>query len=310
LRQAVSRKESVKTAIDGITWEEKSIHAPERAINNRVIQSKFGEHFMVLSSAENSKSDGYILLTHSSGSAVQMDEHGSILIKSQGDKQNVTEGWEYNYIGSTQHNFIKDDWTLRVDSGSGKIFINGDLDIECENFNLTSRGKMVLNAGDGIDVIGARVGIASRADNVDIVAYKKLKTLSGDITTMKSIMDFYIESVTTTNLLSALSTTIESGDEINILSTNDTKIKSSQKLHMIGKTNIYADSEGTIRFAEGLSESAAAVIPTLEVAAAKKLSDPPGRRLFSGYKTGSTKGQLSKPNIASSTSIVDDEVPL
>jgi len=312
LRQAVSRKESVKTAIDGITWEEKSIHAPERAINNRVIQSKFGEHFMVLSSAENAKSDGYILLTHSSGSAVQMDEHGSILIKSQGDKQNVTEGWEYNYIGSTQHNFIKDDWTLRVDSGSGKIFINGDLDIECENFNLTSRGKMVLNAGDGIDVIGARVGIASRADNVDIVAYKKLKTLSGDITTMKSIMDFYIESVTTTTLRSALSTSIESGFQLNILSLNDTKI-TAQKLHMIGTTNIYADSFGTIRFAEGLSLPATPAIPTLEVAAVKKLPDPPGRRLFSGYKTGSTKGQLSKPNIASSTSIVDDvddEVPL
>ena len=306
IKQQSSKRKDIPTSIEGATWNERSVYTPERNHNNRVLQSKFGENFIVLSSREDESESGYILISHSSGSAVQMDEHGSILIKSLGDTHNVTEGWEYNHVGSTQHNFIQDDWTLRVDSGSGKVYINGDLDIECENFKVTSRGKMEFNAGEGIDLIGARVGIASRVDNVDIVASQKIKTFSGDLTTIKSATDLYLESVASTNVISALSTNLSSGNEINISSVNDTKITSLQRLHMIGTTNIYADSSGTIRFAEGLSSSATLTIPTLDIAALRKLSDPPGKKLPSGYKSGSSKGPVPKPEISKSTSIVDE----
>ena len=64
-------------------WEEPDIFMPSRSMNTVVFQSKKGGNSIVVND-EGINGEGYLLITHRSGSVVQIDEHGTVLIKSMG----------------------------------------------------------------------------------------------------------------------------------------------------------------------------------------------------------------------------------
>jgi hypothetical protein len=84
-----------------------------------------------------------------------------------------------NRTEKDMHTVVGNDWTLKVERGSGKVFINGDLDIECENFNVVARSVANINAGVAVNVSAGRVGILSTADDVNITAVNDLKMKAG-----------------------------------------------------------------------------------------------------------------------------------
>ena len=177
---------------NGDTFDEPPIMTPERNLDNRVIKSKNGDNFLVLCDPVENESGDFILLSHSSGSVFQIDPNGTIFVKAFGDKYNSTEGLEFNNVQGSQHSNIKEDWTLKVETGSGKVWINGDLDIECENFNVTARNTANIKAAIKTNISGGGVGLFATSDDVNIVAYDNIKNKSGN---PLSTGGFYVQSL-------------------------------------------------------------------------------------------------------------------
>ena len=176
--QAAAVKGGIKSAIEGQDWNEPPIISPEKNLDNTIYTSKNDNNYVVLSDSR--EGDGtYILISHASGSAIQIDSHGTILVKSFGDTYNSSEGFTLNRTELDSHTNVGDDWSLRVERGSGKIWINGDLDIECENFNVTARGTSNINAAAGTNISGGKVGLFATSDDVNIAANANIKMKAG-----------------------------------------------------------------------------------------------------------------------------------
>lgn len=176
--QAAAVKNGIESAIDGESWSEPPIISPEKNLDNTVYTSKNDNNYVVLSDSR--EGDGtYILISHASGSAVQIDSHGTILVKSFGDTYNSSEGFTMNRTELDSHTNIGGDWAVRVERGSGKIWINGDLDIECENFNVTARGSANINAAAGTNISGGKVGLFATSDDINLAANANIKMKAG-----------------------------------------------------------------------------------------------------------------------------------
>ena len=176
--QQASKKNNIETAL-GALWSEPSIMAPERNLDSRVYTSKNDNNFIVLSDSEDGEGT-YILVSHKSGSAVQIDSQGTVFVKSQGDTYNSSEGFTLNRTKHSHHTNVEEgDWDLKVENGSGKIWISGDLDVECENFNVTARNTMNLNAGTAVNVSGGKVGLLATADDINLAANANIKMKAG-----------------------------------------------------------------------------------------------------------------------------------
>ena len=175
--QAAAVKNGIESST-GETWSEPPIISPERNLDNTVYTSKNDNNYVVLSDSR--EGDGtYILISHASGSAVQIDSHGTILVKSFGDTYNSSEGFTMNRTELDSHTNVGGDWALKVERGSGKVWINGDLDIECENFNVTARGTANINAAAGTNISGGKVGLFATSDDVNIAANANIKMKAG-----------------------------------------------------------------------------------------------------------------------------------
>ena len=175
--QAASQKNDMESAT-GETWSEPPIITPEKNLDNRIYTSKNDNNFVVLSDSEDG--DGtYILVSHSSGSVIQIDGNGTVFIKSFGDTYNSSEGFTMNTTENDHVTNVGGDYLLKVERGSGKIWINGDLDIECENFNVTARGTANINAAVSTNISGGKVGVFGTSDDINLAAQGNIKMKAG-----------------------------------------------------------------------------------------------------------------------------------
>ena len=172
--QRVYQKNNIPTA-NGESFDEPPVMMPENNINNRVIKSKDGDNFIVLGTYEDGDNGDYILISNSNGSVFQIDANGTMFIKSFADKYNTTLGVESNHIDGSQHTNIKDNYTLKVEDGCGKIEIAGNLDIDCTDFNVNASRSINLNANAKVNVSGLGVGIYAKGDDMNLVAHQHLK---------------------------------------------------------------------------------------------------------------------------------------
>ena len=162
---------------DGEAFDEPPIMMPENNYANRIIKSRDGDNFIVLGSGDDGESSDYFLISHSSGSVFQIDANGTIFVKAFADKYNTTQGIESTYVRGSSHSTIDEDYTLKVGK-SGKIQVNGRLDIECTDFNVRAARNINLDAGVKVNVSGAGIGLLSTADDINMVAHTNLKALS------------------------------------------------------------------------------------------------------------------------------------
>ena len=178
--QAAAVKNGIESAIEGEDWSEPPIISPEKNLDNTIYTSKNDNNFVVLSDSR--EGDGtYILISHASGSAIQIDSQGTILVKSFGDTYNSSEGYTLNRTELDSHTNVGNDWSVKVERGSGKIWINGDLDIECENFNVTARGTANINAAAGTNISGGKVGLFATSDDINLAANANIKMKAGTV---------------------------------------------------------------------------------------------------------------------------------
>ena len=178
--QTLAQRTLANTAIpqaNGETFDEPPIMMPENNYANRVIKSRDGDNFIVLGSGDDGESGDYFLISHSSGSVFQIDANGTIFVKAFADKYNTTQGIESTYVRGSSHSTIDEDYTLKVGK-SGKISVNGRLDIECTDFNVRAARNINLDAGVKVNVSGAGIGLLATADDINMIAHTNLKALT------------------------------------------------------------------------------------------------------------------------------------
>ncbi len=154
---------------------------PERDLDNRVMSSVDDQQYMLMTE------EGQLQIVHHTGSIIQFNDNGDILIKTCGTnglQQMIGGGVVEDTVGDV-NTMIGQDYTLKVDM-NGKMYFGGDLDIECENFTLTSRGETTINSGAKM-ILNTHADMQQQsAADFNIVSESKLKIQSLDLTTLES----------------------------------------------------------------------------------------------------------------------------
>ncbi len=165
----------------GRKHKEELAEVPERNLDNRVLSSVDNEQYMLMTD------EGCLQIVHHTGSIIQFNDDGDILIKTfgkQGKQEMIGGGVVEDVIGDV-NTMVGQDYTLKVDM-NGKMHFGGDLDIECENFTLTSRGETTINSGAKM-ILNTHADMQQQSSgDFNIVSESKLKMQSIDLTTLES----------------------------------------------------------------------------------------------------------------------------
>lgn len=198
---AAAFRNDARPTSTGATVAETSYIMPERNLDNRVLASLDNQNYVVLGSG----TDGVTQITTASGSVVQIDGTGNVYIKATNAMDIVADQTRFDRVenGSMMTSINGGDWLLRVDGGNGRVYMQGDLDMEVENFNLTVRGDYNVNVGRTYNTRAADIKLFSYVNDVNIVAQQHFKT--------QSILETSIQSETSLYLYSNLNTTSNAG---------------------------------------------------------------------------------------------------
>lgn len=311
---AVSESEidpEVLTSAIGNKYSMPSVRVPTRDLDNRVITSKDHQNYIVLASG----TAGYTQISHQSGTVFQIGDDGTILVQATTRAEN-TLGTEVKHVKGNFETIVSEgDYSLRVNS-NGKMYYGGDLDIECENFNLTVRGNSTFNTAQSTKIKSASIDMFSHTDNINITSAGKLKAVSVGLTTLQSEAGFYVRAKDKLDMTSKSlkMTTVEEGmdfksetglvfdavtESINMDATKKVEIQARDVMNLqsVGNMHInapvvYLDDE--IRMAEAGATNKYEYISATgaekaeedleEVAIAPGLPTPPEPKGVSGYK--------------------------
>lgn len=271
----------------GDTWDEPDVKLPTRSMNTVVFQAKNGGNSVVIND-EGTDGDGYMLITHNSGTVVQIDENGTVLIKSFGDFYNTSEGLIHQRSAGDTNLNVGDDYNIMVEGGSNNVYVKGDVNVECENYNITARGKAMINAGEGIFLKGARISGEAHTDDIDLTA-RNVKITSAQTTSLNSLLGTYISTVggsthiyssVNTNMTSVVNTTINATGNFTAFGGATASVHSTGAAFLDGTlVNLGMGNNGQA------SNSLNIGIPG-SIATPKQLSDPPGRTMSVDGKNG------------------------
>ena len=275
LTQRVMTNNNIPQA-NGESYDEPPIQMPENNYKNRLIKSADGDNFIVLGSGMDGEASDYFLISHSSGSVFQIDANGTIFVKAFADKYNTTQGIESTYVRGSSHSTIDEDYTLKVGK-SGKIQVNGRLDIECTDFNVRAARNINLDAGVKVNVSGGGIGLFATADDINMVANTNLKALTtlggmyfkclmpgntaGDggafhvdsyKTNMYSVAYTKIHSTGTPAISSQTLPFVDAGmNGVDISSSTGVKLQSNTAMNLTCLTNLGISSVGTLGLSAG-----------------------------------------------------------
>lgn len=262
-----------------VTWNEPPVMSPGRSVNTTYIGNRGSASGIVIN---DDNSSGTILITHSTGTVIQLDSQGTVLIKSTGDTYNHSEGTQFQMsTGDTNLN-VGQNYNIMIEGGSNKIWIAGDMEVECENYLVTARGKMTFNSAEGIELKGATISMEAHTDNIDIYSANKIKVGAEGTLSVHSIEALNIQSDATMG--------IKSAEEL-VMNGSDVQIK--------GKT-VYIDD--VVRMAEGGAGDA----PDAENPVVPEMTDPPAPVMTTG--SNRTNANPIRPHpFAISGNLSDDQ---
>lgn len=172
--RGASQTSNVSTAIDDVVWSEPSVLTPERNLDTKVIQSKEGNNVITMTDTEDGEATT-ILISHASGSLIQIDPSGTVFVKALGDMYSSTEGSSHYRSNHDMHVNVDQDWTVKVERGSAIFDIQGDLDIKCNNFNLEARASANIDVGSSLNMSATKIGLFATQDDINLVGFNQIK---------------------------------------------------------------------------------------------------------------------------------------
>jgi hypothetical protein len=235
-------------------YSEPNIITPERSVNTTVLRSKRRGSAIVMNDEPITES-GYIQIVHPSGTVIQIDQGGTVFIASQGAIAQSTNSSSMERVGEDKNVSVGRNWNVTINGGDGNMYVQGDLNIECENFNVMARAKTVINSAEGIEMRGARISMEAHLDNIDM-AGRNVKMGASETISLTSVESTYISAQSQLNLR-ADSEVFVQGSDTHLLSSGT--LYASGNEAQISAGVIYMDDE--IRMAEGGSNPASPASP-------------------------------------------------
>jgi len=317
LAQGINHEKTIEGST--YSWTEPQVKTPMRSTNTVVFQSKNGGNSIVVND-EGSDGPGFMLISHNSGTVVQIDDQGTVLIKSTGDTHNNTMGLHFQRSRGDTNVNVGGSWNVKVERGAHNLWVRGDVNVECENYNVTARGKIVMNAGEAIEIKGARYSVEAHTDNVDLVAKNiKIKTTetfnvitgqSASINTetslnLKSKEDMFFQNRNFHHITS-IDSFIRTGGNSDEKVAGELKLGVDGEIKMSGENvRIYGGTtfiDDVVRMAEGGASSVTTTDAEEGVGAldakTSKLPDPPARGPSDDSSNGSTDVRPSPLSIS------------
>lgn len=252
-------------------YTEPSVIIPQRSMHTTVLRSQRGGGAIIVHD-DPMLEDGYIQIITQNGSVVQIDQGGTIFISSRSNIVQAADTSSFERVSEDKVTTVGRNWNLTIDGGNGNMHIQGDLNVECENFNVTARAKTVINSAEGIEMRGAKISMEAHLDNVDIIG-RNVKVGAGESLSLNSVGSTYISTDSQLNLNAANEA---------FLTGSDTHILASGTLFATGSGDVQLNApvvyiDDIVRMAEaGAGEAQAASPGVLPVTA--EMTDSPDRR--------------------------------
>ena len=228
IEQEMGRITDVRIGGTEETWDEPSPAYNAQYPFNRVIES--GNHTIELDDTPGAER---IMITHSSGSYVQIDARGTFTEKAVSDKFEINDRKQHVYVGGMS--------TVTI-LGNSYVYVRGNKIEEIEgdyqqivhgNHMLSVGGQMNFNASEQVQMRAADVKIQANVGTLSIHAAKELQTEAG-IGWYAKAPRMWIENSANLNIRS---------NNINIFGITDVNIRanSNMNIHAVGEMNIKAE---------------------------------------------------------------------
>lgn len=229
-------------------YSEPNIITPERSVNTIALRSKRRGSAIVMND-EPLEENGYIQIVHNSGTVIQIDQSGTVFISSQGAIAQATNSSSMERINEDKNVSVGRNWNVTINGGDGNMSIQGDFNIECENFNVMSRAKTIINSAEGIEMRGAKISMEAHIDNIDMAA-KNIKMGSSETISLSSVESTYISAQSQLNLKSEEEAFLESGGEMHLLS-GDKMFASGTQIHAKSGGEVFVEGTDTHMLSSG-----------------------------------------------------------
>lgn len=222
----------IETA-DGASWSQPNSPYSASYPNNWVHETRAGHVFEL----DDTPGAERVNLYHTSGSFVEMDARGTMVIKSGGNM--------YMVIEANGRVFIDGDYSV-TSTGSMSLYARNDMTIKVDgnlktnvhgNYELNVAGYMNTNVGEAIRTRGLKIALESQ-EEFDIFAGTELR-LGAPIISAKSSGDIFLNSVSGNLELKA-------GVNANIHGIEDTNIKANTKVNIQSATDINIKAADTV----------------------------------------------------------------
>jgi hypothetical protein len=210
------------------TFEEPPVGYDAQYLCNRVFQT--ANHTIEL---DDSPGAERIMITHSSGSYINISSSGTTTHHSTGDSYDITDERQNVYVGGPSIVTIMGNSHVYV-RGNKTEEIEGDLEtIVHGNHILAVGGQMNFNASEQVQMRAADVKIQANVGTLSIHAAKELQTEAG-IGWYGKAPRFWMESSANMNIRA---------NNINVFGITDVNIRanSDMNIHALGEMNIKAD---------------------------------------------------------------------
>lgn len=228
LEHEATRVQGIRVGGTDETWDEPGPAYAAQYPFNRVIES--GAHTIELDDTPGAER---IMITHSSGSYVQIDSRGTFTEKAVSDKYEINDRRQNIYVAGTS--------TVTI-MGNSHVYVRGNKTEEIEgdyqqivrgNHMLSVGGQMNFNASEQIQMRAADVKIQANVGTMSIHAAKELQTEAG-VSWFAKAPRMWIENSANLNIRS---------NNVNMFGVTDVNIRanSNMNIHALGEMNIKAD---------------------------------------------------------------------
>lgn len=177
--------------------EEPGVPAATEPHKNMVWKSRNSNSYIQIAEDEE-----FIVISHESGSHMQIDSSGNIKIKSFGDAHYYSEGHMMEATAGSKIVHIEGAYALECKNVT--LQVNGDMNHTVKgDYNLNVGGKMSITAGESFELGAQRMSLAATSEHFNLSAAQKIKIDAGNNLSLKSGSDMFLTSGSTLHNVSS-----------------------------------------------------------------------------------------------------------
>lgn len=172
----------------GYAIKEPAVPFSTQAHRNAVWKSRNSNSYLQISENEE-----HIVLSHESGSHIQIDKNGNIKIKSFGDAYMLSEGHLFEGARGSKSLTVEGPYSLKCKNAI--IDVEGDMTHTVKgNYDLNIGGRFTVSIGQGLEIASQRMSFETVSEHMNFKSAKKIKMAAGDNLSLKTSANLSMQS--------------------------------------------------------------------------------------------------------------------